>query len=195
MGMKVTRNTDRGYRHSWSMRGGFGVHGSACVKFLVLWTRARRFIPNYCHSPIRLDGQIYRVHWSWHCNSTIMVLLQLSGFTLNMPYSEEKPIADAVYATGVWENDNPGVEFSLAVHIHPYPNSVLSVWIYVASLQRIRLAWELSSIAKSPLLLLGIFSVADNHEWFLDCSKIFRPVFFYPSHSWERNVWFIYMDI
>ena len=69
---------------------------------------------------------------------TPLLHFQLSGFTLNMPYTDIQPIADAVYATGVWENDNSGVEFALAVHIHPYPNSVLSVWIYVASLERLR---------------------------------------------------------
>lgn len=31
-------------------------------------------------------------------------------------------------------NEEPGVEFALAVHVEPYPNSVMSVWVYVASL-------------------------------------------------------------
>lgn len=56
-----------------------------------------------------------------------------------MPYIDFETVANAVYATGVWENDKPGVEFALAVHIHSYPNSVLSVWLYVASLERLRL--------------------------------------------------------
>ena len=55
-----------------------------------------------------------------------------------MPYTDPEAIADAVHATGVWENDSPGVDFALAVHIHPYPHSVLSVWVYVASLERLR---------------------------------------------------------
>jgi len=55
-----------------------------------------------------------------------------------MPYTDNESIANTVYATGVWENDTPGVEFALAVHVHPYPNSVYSIWIYVASLERLR---------------------------------------------------------
>lgn len=50
-----------------------------------------------------------------------------------------KSIIDSVYATGVHEFASSDVEFALAVHVQPYPNNVLSVWIYVASLVRIRL--------------------------------------------------------
>ena len=32
----------------------------------------------------------------------------------------------------------PGVEFALAVHVEPYPNTVMSVWVYVASMVRKR---------------------------------------------------------
>uniref|UniRef100_F7I3S9 Coiled-coil and C2 domain containing 2A n=1 Tax=Callithrix jacchus TaxID=9483 RepID=F7I3S9_CALJA len=63
---------------------------------------------------------------------------RFSGFPLHMPYSEVKPLIDAVYSTGVHNTDVPNVEFALAVYIHPYPKNVLSVWIYVASLIRNR---------------------------------------------------------
>lgn len=63
---------------------------------------------------------------------------QFSGFPLHMPYSEVKPLIEAVYSTGVHNIDVPNVEFALAVYIHPYPKNVLSVWIYVASLVRNR---------------------------------------------------------
>lgn len=66
------------------------------------------------------------------------VFLQFSGFPLHMPYSEVKPLIEAVYSTGVHNIDAPNVEFALAVYIHPYPKNVLSVWIYVASLIRNR---------------------------------------------------------
>ncbi|XP_037685350.1 coiled-coil and C2 domain-containing protein 2A isoform X2 [Choloepus didactylus] len=59
---------------------------------------------------------------------------RFSGFPLHMPYSEVKPLIEAVYSTGVHNIDVPNVEFALAVYIHPYPKNVLSVWIYVASL-------------------------------------------------------------
>uniref|UniRef100_A0A8D0X7M3 C2 domain-containing protein n=1 Tax=Sus scrofa TaxID=9823 RepID=A0A8D0X7M3_PIG len=63
---------------------------------------------------------------------------RFSGFPLHMPYSEVKPLIEAVYSTGVHNIDAPNVEFALAVYIHPYPKNVLSVWIYVASLIRNR---------------------------------------------------------
>lgn len=63
---------------------------------------------------------------------------KLCGFPLNMPYTEMKALCDAVYATGVHEYESSDVEFALAVYVHPYPNSVLSIWIYVASLIRKR---------------------------------------------------------
>uniref|UniRef100_A0AAA9S8A0 Coiled-coil and C2 domain containing 2A n=2 Tax=Bos taurus TaxID=9913 RepID=A0AAA9S8A0_BOVIN len=63
---------------------------------------------------------------------------RFSGFPLHMPYSEVKPLIEAVYSTGVHNIDAPNVEFALAVYVHPYPRNVLSVWIYVASLIRNR---------------------------------------------------------
>ncbi|KAG8505864.1 Coiled-coil and C2 domain-containing protein 2A, partial [Galemys pyrenaicus] len=61
---------------------------------------------------------------------------RFSGFPLHMPYSELKPLIEAVYSTGVHNIDVPNAEFALAVYVHPYPKNVLSVWIYVASLIR-----------------------------------------------------------
>lgn len=61
---------------------------------------------------------------------------RLSGFPINLPYTSMSSIFDAVYATQVHAIPSSDVEFALAVHIHPYPNTVLSVWIYVASLIR-----------------------------------------------------------
>lgn len=51
-----------------------------------------------------------------------------------MPYTNIEAITECVKATGVHYNESEEVEFALAVYIHPYPNDVLSVWIYVASL-------------------------------------------------------------
>ncbi|XP_072109110.1 coiled-coil and C2 domain-containing protein 2A isoform X5 [Mobula birostris] len=63
---------------------------------------------------------------------------RISGFPINMSFSELKPIIEAVHSTGVHNTEIPLAEFALAVYIHPYPNNVLSVWIYVASLVRNR---------------------------------------------------------
>lgn len=55
-----------------------------------------------------------------------------------MPFSEVKPLIEAVYSTGVHTIDVSSAEFALAVYIHAYPKNVLSVWIYIASLVRNR---------------------------------------------------------
>ncbi|XP_059502667.1 coiled-coil and C2 domain-containing protein 2A isoform X2 [Stegostoma tigrinum] len=63
---------------------------------------------------------------------------RISGFPINMAFSELSPIIEAVHSTGVHNTVIPQVEFALAVYVHPYPNNILSVWIYVASLVRSR---------------------------------------------------------
>ncbi|KAL4236187.1 Coiled-coil and C2 domain-containing protein 2A [Mactra antiquata] len=63
---------------------------------------------------------------------------KVSGFPINMPFTEVDPIVETVYSTGVHAQESSDVEFALAVYVHPYPNSVLSVWVYVASLMRVR---------------------------------------------------------
>ncbi|XP_051883707.1 protein CC2D2B-like [Pristis pectinata] len=59
---------------------------------------------------------------------------KVSGFPIQMCYSKLETILDKVYSTGIHKTDIPNVEFAVAVYIYPYPNNVLSVWIYIASL-------------------------------------------------------------
>ncbi|XP_029987360.1 coiled-coil and C2 domain-containing protein 2A isoform X3 [Sphaeramia orbicularis] len=61
---------------------------------------------------------------------------RISGFPLHLPFSEIRPIIEAVYSTGVHNVQASNVEFALAVYVHPYPSNVLSVWVYLASLIR-----------------------------------------------------------
>ncbi|XP_029282132.1 coiled-coil and C2 domain-containing protein 2A isoform X2 [Cottoperca gobio] len=63
---------------------------------------------------------------------------RISGFPLHLPFSEVRPIVEAVFSTGVHNVQASNVEFALAVYVHPYPNNVLSVWVYLASLVRTR---------------------------------------------------------
>ncbi|XP_050537512.1 coiled-coil and C2 domain-containing protein 2A isoform X2 [Daktulosphaira vitifoliae] len=65
----------------------------------------------------------------------LLVSHRICGFPINKLYSSTEQLIDAVKATGLHLNENEQVEFALAVYIHPYPNQVLSVWIYLASLQ------------------------------------------------------------
>ena len=63
----------------------------------------------------------------------------MCGFPINQPYTGEiDPIVDSVYATGVQNYESSDVEFALAVYVHPYPNQVMSVWVYIANLVRKR---------------------------------------------------------
>ncbi|XP_078257188.1 coiled-coil and C2 domain-containing protein 2A isoform X3 [Rhinoraja longicauda] len=75
-----------------------------------------------------------------HCAELQSLLgdYRISGFPIHVSFSELKPIIEAVHSTGVHNTETPLAEFALAVYIHPYPNNVLSVWIYVASLVRNR---------------------------------------------------------
>lgn len=66
----------------------------------------------------------------------ILIYLQVSGFPINTPFTEVEPIVETVYATGVHGHESNEIEFALAVYVHAYPNSVLSVWVYVASLMK-----------------------------------------------------------
>ncbi len=66
----------------------------------------------------------------------ILSSYRMTGFPLNMSYSTINEIADAVYATQVHSVPSSEIEYALAVHIHEYSNTVLSVWIYIATLSR-----------------------------------------------------------
>ncbi|ESO88285.1 hypothetical protein LOTGIDRAFT_219375 [Lottia gigantea] len=60
---------------------------------------------------------------------------KVSGFPMNMPFVDLEKLVEAVFSTGVHTQES-AEEFALAVYIHAYNNSVLSVWIYVASLTK-----------------------------------------------------------
>ena len=65
-------------------------------------------------------------------------IFQICGFPLHFSYTDQEQLLEALKATGVHLNQEPAVEFALAVHVKPYPNTVMSVWIYVASMARRR---------------------------------------------------------
>uniref|UniRef100_F7IEB6 Coiled-coil and C2 domain containing 2B n=1 Tax=Callithrix jacchus TaxID=9483 RepID=F7IEB6_CALJA len=60
--------------------------------------------------------------------------IQVTGFPIRMPYTDVQSVIDAVYQTGIHSAEFPQTEFAIAVYIHPYPNNILSVWVYLASL-------------------------------------------------------------
>uniref|UniRef100_H3BVM0 Coiled-coil and C2 domain containing 2A n=1 Tax=Tetraodon nigroviridis TaxID=99883 RepID=H3BVM0_TETNG len=71
-----------------------------------------------------------------HCHELQKLLgdMRISGFPLHHPFFEIQDVIKAVRSTGVHNIQAPNVEFALAVYVHPYPNGILSVWTYLASL-------------------------------------------------------------
>ena len=63
---------------------------------------------------------------------------QICGFPLHCAFTDVETLLEALASTGVHFNREPGVEFALAVHVEAYPNTVMSVWVYVASMVRRR---------------------------------------------------------
>uniref|UniRef100_A0A8C0IZK3 Coiled-coil and C2 domain containing 2B n=1 Tax=Chelonoidis abingdonii TaxID=106734 RepID=A0A8C0IZK3_CHEAB len=72
--------------------------------------------------------------YNFQCIKTQTV--QVTGYPIQMPYTDLPSISEAVYQTGIHSSEIPNTEFALAVYIHPYPNNILSVWIYLVSLVR-----------------------------------------------------------
>uniref|UniRef100_A0A3Q3W296 C2 domain-containing protein n=1 Tax=Mola mola TaxID=94237 RepID=A0A3Q3W296_MOLML len=94
-------------------------------------TTLKRFLPKLELSEGRDMAEGHR-----HELQSLLGDNRISGFTLHLPFSEIRPIIEAVHSTGVHSVQASNVEFALAVYVHPYPNNVLSVWVYLASLVR-----------------------------------------------------------
>ncbi|XP_075901549.1 coiled-coil and C2 domain-containing protein 2A isoform X3 [Nelusetta ayraudi] len=95
-------------------------------------TALKQFLPKLEQSGGRDMAEAHR-----HELQSLLGDSRISGFPLHLPFSEIRPIIDAVHSTGVHNVQTPNVEFALAVYVHPYPNNVLSVWVYLASLVRV----------------------------------------------------------
>ena len=55
----------------------------------------------------------------------------LSGFPMNFRYSDADHLLEAIERTGIHLSENKNAEFGLGVHIHAYPNDILSLWVYM----------------------------------------------------------------
>ena len=60
------------------------------------------------------------------------------GFPLNMPFMSKEQVWEEVRNTEIHNILIEDVEYVLSVAIFPYPNYVLSVWVYVAILYNSR---------------------------------------------------------
>ncbi|CAB1343441.1 unnamed protein product, partial [Coregonus sp. 'balchen'] len=59
---------------------------------------------------------------------------RVTGFPIHMAYQDMSTVIEAVYNTRIHSTEIPGTEFALSTYIHPYPNHILSVWIFLATL-------------------------------------------------------------
>ncbi|XP_045767085.1 protein CC2D2B isoform X2 [Maniola jurtina] len=72
-----------------------------------------------------------------HRFKQLMATYKIYGFPLNMPYLNSKLIISKIKSTAIHVNDDPNVEFGLGIEVYAYPNNVLSVWVFLASIIRI----------------------------------------------------------
>lgn len=54
-----------------------------------------------------------------------------------MPFVNTKSVISTVKSTFLHVNDDPNVEFGLGVEVFSYPNNVISVWVFFASISRV----------------------------------------------------------
>lgn len=59
---------------------------------------------------------------------------QVTGMAIHMAFTNMDAMIEQVQRTQIHCTEIPGTEFALSVYIHPYPNDILSVWIFLATL-------------------------------------------------------------
>ena len=59
---------------------------------------------------------------------------QLSGYPLHFPYANILHIVTSIERTGLHLTEDRRVEFGLAVFVYPYPNDVVSVWVFLVTM-------------------------------------------------------------
>lgn len=67
----------------------------------------------------------------------LMVTFKIFGFSLNLAYVNTKSVVSAIKSTGLHLSDDPNVEFAIGVEVCAYPNNVISVWVFLASITRV----------------------------------------------------------
>lgn len=60
------------------------------------------------------------------------------GFPMDMAFTDIDAVVKAVRSTEVHKIQDKDIEFALAVYVHPYPASVLCVWVYLAAIHNKR---------------------------------------------------------
>ena len=57
---------------------------------------------------------------------------------IHVAYTDMKPLLEKLRHTNLWQQDAPKIQFALSAYVHAYPNNVVSVWVYIASLHSLR---------------------------------------------------------
>jgi coiled-coil and C2 domain-containing protein 2A len=57
---------------------------------------------------------------------------QINGYPLHIRYTDISQLLGAIESTNIHSCGRDKTEFALSVYIHPYPNDVLSLWVYLA---------------------------------------------------------------
>jgi hypothetical protein len=60
-------------------------------------------------------------------------LYSLVGLPLNFPFTTYSDALARVYNTNIHTITEDNVEFSIAVHVHPYPSDFFSIWMYIGT--------------------------------------------------------------
>ena len=69
---------------------------------------------------------------------SIRTVHHIYGYPINISYTDTDALIEALHNTDVHNVDDPSAEFALSVYLHPYPNNIISVWVYVAALPKKR---------------------------------------------------------
>lgn len=67
---------------------------------------------------------------------SLRTVYSMSGFPMNSSYTDLNALLTMVHNTDIHTKADKGIEFALAVHCVGYPGKFVSVWIYLASLNK-----------------------------------------------------------
>ena len=65
----------------------------------------------------------------------ILIRRELNGFPINVPFTDVDEIVSIVTSLSVHEASSPDVQFVFAVRAFPYCNSLVSLWIFIGTLE------------------------------------------------------------
>ena len=66
---------------------------------------------------------------------SIIKTKSLHGYPINLPYFDKEVLLNTIRSLCVHENKHPEVQFVLALKVFPYVNGLMSVWIYIGTLE------------------------------------------------------------